>query len=98
MDTERAAADASATARIVNRQGLHARPISMIVKLAGDFDAELSILGPDGTRADARSVFSLMTLAAGQGSELVLEGRGTDAAAAVEAVAALVASGFDEDR
>ena len=89
---------ARTTARIVNRQGLHARPISMIVQIAHRFDAELRVCGPDGTIADGKSVFSLMTLAAGQGADLVLEGNGTQAGALVEAVAELVARGFDEDR
>lgn len=95
MATEQTSA--RTTARIVNRQGLHARPISMIVQVAHRFDAELRVRGPDGTIADGKSVFSLMTLAAGQGADLEIEGNGAQAGALVEAVAELVARGFDED-
>ena len=82
--------------RIVNRQGLHARPISRFVQMAGQFEASISVRGPDGTVADGRSIFSMMTLAAGQGSELVMEADGRQAAEALQALQRLVAAGFGE--
>jgi phosphocarrier protein len=82
--------------RIVNPQGLHARPISRFVQTAGRFEATVAVRGPDGTVADGRSIFSMMTLAAGQGAELVLEADGRQAAEAVAALAELVAEGFGE--
>jgi hypothetical protein len=50
----------------------------------------------DGTVADGRSIFSMMTLAAGQGAELVVEADGRQAAEVLEALAQLVAGGFGE--
>jgi phosphotransferase system HPr (HPr) family protein len=85
-----------ATVRIVNPQGLHARPISRFVQTAGQFDATVSVRGPDGTVADGRSIFSMMTLAAGQGTELVVEAEGRQAAEALDALTRLVAGGFGE--
>ena len=85
-----------AVVRIVNQQGLHARPISRFVQTAGRFEASVSVRGPDGTVADGRSIFSMMTLAAGQGAELVVEADGRQAAEVLDALTRLVAGGFGE--
>jgi phosphocarrier protein HPr len=82
--------------RIVNKQGLHARPISRFVQTAGKYEASISVRGPDGTVADGRSIFSMMTLAAGQGTELVMEADGRQAAEVLDALQRLVAAGFGE--
>ena len=82
--------------RIVNRQGLHARPISRFVQTAARFDAAVTVTGPDGTVAEGASIFSMMTLAAGHGTELVLQAEGPQAREALDALAKLVAEGFGE--
>jgi phosphocarrier protein HPr len=87
---------AQAVVRIVNRQGLHARPISRFVQTATRFDASITVTGPDGTVADAASIFSMMTLAAGHGAELQLQAEGPQASEALDALARLVAEGFGE--
>ena len=48
-------------------------------------------------RVEARSIMDLLTLGAGQGTELVLEADGDDAHEAVEALAQLVEVGFLEE-
>jgi phosphocarrier protein len=85
-----------ALVRIVNRQGLHARPISRFVQTVARFQAKVSVTGPDGTVADGASVFSMMTLAAGEGAQLVLEADGSQAREALAALCALVGEGFGE--
>lgn len=82
--------------RIVNRQGLHARPISSFVATLARFRARVTVRGPDGTVADGSSIFSMMTLAAGAGTELVLEADGEHAAEALAALQRLVETGFGE--
>jgi phosphocarrier protein HPr len=79
---------------IVNRLGLHARPAAELVKLAGRFTSEIH-LEKDGLRVNGKSIMGVLMLAAEQGSELVIQGEGDDAAEAVEALAALVLRGFD---
>lgn len=83
------------TCTIANRRGLHARAASRFVKLAGTFDAAITV-GRDGLTVDGTSILGLMMLAAGVGSEVVIEARGADAGPAIEALSALVANGFDE--
>ena len=82
---------------IVNQRGLHARASAKFVKTAAGFDAEVTV-SKDGQTVDARSIMGLMMLAAGIGSTIDIEAEGPEADAAVEALAALVADRFDEER
>lgn len=80
---------------IVNSQGLHARPVMKFVDLAGRFASAVAVKkGSDSV--DGKSPMELMLLEAVQGTTLTLAARGADAAAALEALAGLVAGGFDE--
>ncbi|GMA28741.1 dihydroxyacetone kinase phosphoryl donor subunit DhaM [Arenivirga flava] len=79
------------TVTLVNRDGLHARPAAEFVKLAASFGAETTVQG-----ADARSLLAVMALGLTRGSEVRIESRGPGARAAVDALAALVESGFGE--
>ncbi len=83
--------------QLVNRQGLHARPISRFVEVVTKSGVAVSVTGPDGTVADGRSVFSMMALAAAQGAELTLRAEGEGAEAVLKALRDLVAGGFGED-
>lgn len=82
---------------IVNERGLHARASAKFVKLAAGFDAEVRV-SRDGQTVDARSIMGLMMLAAGPGAVIEIAADGAEADEAVEALAALVAARFDEDR
>lgn len=81
---------------IVNRRGLHARAAARFVKLAGEFDADITV-SKDGAEVSGLSIMGLMMLAAAPGTQISIQATGTQAQEAVEAVAALVAAGFDED-
>ncbi len=85
------------TVEICNERGLHARASAKFVKLAGDFDAEVSV-SRDGQTVDARSIMGLMMLAAGIGSTIEIAAEGPEAKAAVAALGDLVAARFDEER
>lgn len=78
-----------------NPQGLHLRPADLLVRMALQFTCHIEIV-KDGERFDGKSILSLMTLAAEQGTELVLQARGQDADAALDALAELFGRGFDE--
>jgi phosphotransferase system HPr (HPr) family protein len=81
---------------IQNEQGLHARPAMLFAKLAMQFRSRVELV--NGThRVDGKSTLHLMTMGATKGTELILEAEGDDAEEAVEALAALVETGFDEE-
>jgi len=88
---------ATRTVEIVNERGLHARASAKFVKLAGSFDAEVTVTR-EGQTVDARSIMGLMMLAAGPGCHIEIAAQGSEALAAVEALAELVAARFDEER
>ena len=83
------------TVRIVNSQGLHARPISSFVQTCQGFDARVQVQGPGG-EADGGSVLQMMGLGAPQGSELTIEAVGPQAREVVAALETLVSGGFGE--
>lgn len=87
----------SRTVEIVNERGLHARASAKFVKLASGFDAEVTV-SREGQGVDARSIMGLMMLAAGIGSSIDISAEGPQAEAALEALCALVAARFDEER
>ena len=75
---------------------MHARPAAELVKAAGGFTARISVTN-EGREADAKSVLSLLTLAAECGSTLEISATGSDARQAVDAIVKLVAGGFSEE-
>lgn len=88
---------ASRRVTIVNGRGLHARAAAKFVKLAGTFEAEITVIKKD-TEVCGSSIMGLMMLAAAPGSELELRAQGPAAQRAVNALAALIANRFDEER
>ncbi len=85
------------TVDIVNERGLHARASAKFVKVASGFDAQVMV-SRDGQSVDARSIMGLMMLAAGIGSTIDIVADGPQAQQALDALCALVAARFDEDR
>lgn len=88
----------SRTIEILNPEGMHARPADLFAKCAGRFDSTVTVVKSDGERIDGKSILSLLTLAAVQGTQLQIEASGDDAAKAVEALGELVDSGFDASK
>ncbi len=82
---------------IINERGLHARASAKFVKVASGFDAEVMV-SREGQTVDARSIMGLMMLAAGIGSTIDITAKGPEAEAALDALSALIANRFDEDR
>ncbi len=80
---------------IQNQSGLHARPAAAFVRMANTFQSEITVRkGEDSV--NGKSIMGLMTLAAGQGTTLVVETQGDDAQKAADAIQALVESKFNE--
>jgi phosphocarrier protein len=83
------------TATIKNQKGLHARAAAKFVKTANIFNAEIRVIKGE-TDVSGRSIMGLMMLAAGIGTSITLRASGAEAAAAVDALSALVADRFGE--
>lgn len=81
--------------RIENEAGLHARPAAELVRLTGNFDADVW-LAKDGVEVNAKSIMGVLMLAAERGAVITLRARGDDAEAVVAAVRDLVEKGFGE--
>jgi phosphocarrier protein len=92
-----AGAPLRATALIVNEKGLHARAAARFVKTAGEFEATLEVTR-NGTTVEGTSIMGLMMLAAAPGTTLDIQARGPQAKAALDAILALIADRFGEDR
>jgi phosphocarrier protein len=84
------------TVTIVNERGLHARAAAKFVKLAGAFEAEVTVI-KNGTEVPGSSILGLMMLAAAPGCELELRAHGPAAHAVIGALRELVEKKFDED-
>jgi phosphocarrier protein len=81
------------TVEIKNDLGLHLRAAGALVQVASRFDCEVW-LKRGSADANAKSIMSVLSLAAGKGTQLLVVARGTDAPEAVSAVAALIDGGF----
>lgn len=81
---------------LVNKLGLHARAASKLVGVAGRYEARLSIGHPGDPPADGKNIMTVLMLAAGCGTSLVITCDGADEEALADAVCALIANRFDE--
>lgn len=80
---------------ISNKLGLHARASAKLSKLAGSFPCEVWISKGE-RRVNAKSIMGVMMLAAGLGSEVVLDTEGAREQEAMDALLALIADRFGE--
>ncbi|MCA6079621.1 MAG: HPr family phosphocarrier protein [Endomicrobium sp.] len=80
---------------VSNKMGLHARPAAMLVQTTNGYQSTVKIL-KDDFEVDAKSIMGVMTLAAGQGSELNFVADGTDENEVLIAIENLFESKFGE--
>ncbi len=79
----------AATAVVAAEHGIHARPAAAIANAARRYDAA-TYLSESGRRADARSSVAVMTLGLAHGTRVEVSATGSDAAAAIAALVALL--------
>lgn len=85
-----------ATAKIMNKRGLHARASAKLVEAASRFHSHITV-GKDGQCVDARSIMGLMLLAAPIDSVIEISAAGDDAKEALTAILALIEAKFGEE-
>lgn len=81
--------------RIVNEKGLHARASAKFVQTVEKFEADVRVMRC-GESVGGTSIMGLMMLAAAPGTSITVEATGPEAAAVVDALAALIESRFGE--
>ena len=82
---------------IRNALGLHARAAAQLVRLANRFKCRITLVRDDnGVRANAKSILSVLHLAAGYGVALSIVADGEDEIDAIEAIDRLFVDGFGE--
>jgi phosphocarrier protein len=82
--------------KIVNSRGLHARAATKLVQLAGRFPCHITVTGPDGQEANAKSVMGVLLLCGSAGTEIDVRAQGERADEAVDAIGQLIAARFGE--
>ncbi|CAN5446202.1 HPr family phosphocarrier protein [soil metagenome] len=84
--------------KVINPLGLHARAAAQLVRLAGKFKSRIILKRIDNNViADAKSILSVLTLAAAKGTHLELEIEGADEQEALKAIEDIFANGFGEN-
>ena len=88
----------SAQTTIVNATGLHARPASMFVAEAKKFASAITIKNVDKDTApvNAKSIMMILAAGLGNGTKIEIACDGEDEQAALDALVALIDSGFGE--
>ena len=86
------------TILVSNELGLHARAAAKLVKTAKEFKSEIVLMNSDRTQeANAKSILSVLALAASCGTELIVKAEGVDEAEAILEVVRLFDDKFGEN-
>ena len=81
---------------VVNQLGMHARAAAKFVHLATRYESHVKV-AREAREIDGKSIMGILLLAAARGSTITISADGQDERGAVEALVALVQSGFGED-
>jgi phosphotransferase system HPr (HPr) family protein len=83
---------------VTNRLGLHARAAARLVRTASVYRSTVRLERADrSASADAKSILSVLMLAAARGTTLRATAEGADEDEALRAVCELIANGFGEE-
>ena len=85
------------TIEIINKLGLHARAATKLANTANKFSSVISI-SYEGKDIDAKSIMSLMLLAAAKGSIITIKTEGNDEQKAINELVELINNRFDEEQ
>jgi len=84
------------TVTVVNRAGIHARPSALLVQTTKNFKSNI-FFEKGSDQINAKSIMGIITLGAAYGTELKVIAEGEDEAEAVEVIARLFESKFEEE-
>jgi phosphocarrier protein HPr len=83
----------TATVKVLNEEGLHARPAGVLVKTASTFSSEIE-LSVDGDTANAKSIMSIMGLGLTKDTTVTITADGQDAEQALKEITNLFNNKF----
>lgn len=81
---------------IVNKLGLHARAAAKFIQLAKSFPCSIQLGRDEDSLVNGKSIVNIMTLAADEGTELVLKTEGDEEEQAFRALSKLIGDRFGE--
>lgn len=79
--------------KLMNPEGLHARPAALFVQIANKFSSDLEIEA-NGKKVNGKSIIGIMSLGAFQGEEIILTAKGQDEKEIIEALKDFFESGL----
>ena len=85
----------SRTVTVNNNYGLHARPATFFIQKANSYRSSIWV-DKDERRVNAKSLLGVLSLGIEKGMEITLIADGEDEAVALEGLAALIETGFNE--
>ena len=80
---------------IQNNVGLHARPATFFIQKANSYKSSIWV-DKDEHRVNAKSLLGVLSLGIEKGMEITLIADGEDESAALDGLAALIETGFNE--
>jgi phosphocarrier protein HPr len=82
---------------VINDLGLHARAAARLLHIAESFRSDIKLISPENNvYADAKSILSVLSLAASKGTVLILEIEGDDEDSAFVSIVEVFENGFGE--
>jgi len=81
---------------ITNKKGLHARASAKFVQTVERYDADVKVTRA-GETVGGNSIMGLMMLAAGPGTSITVEAKGSQAAEVMDAISTLIGDRFGEE-
>ena len=82
-----------ATVKLLNDEGLHARPAAIFVKTASKLSSDISIVY-NGVSVNGKSIIGIMSLGAFNGEEITIQATGSDEEVAVKTLSKLGENNF----
>lgn len=83
--------------KIINANGLHARPATRFAEMANKFNSEIFVRTEEKEEVNGKSIIDLLTLGAGRGTEILITADGEDKEIALDVLEGLVNDRFNED-
>ncbi|MBQ1212352.1 MAG: HPr family phosphocarrier protein [Clostridia bacterium] len=85
----------SRSVTVNNNYGLHARPATFFIQKANSYKSSIWV-DKDERRVNAKSLLGVLSLGIEKGMEITLIADGEDESAALDGLAALIETGFNE--